>query len=347
MRTRTVISAIIFLLLSAFRLCAPKEALQLRNYIIPAISRQAGLLEDLTALGQAISGERSYIYVWERFTNTEKAVSSVQTPAEDLSPLAKTDVSGSFPLSEMVEQNLSGFMNYSASAAEDSSSSENSEAPVAEENTESPSPSDTADTPSASPELGQAEESLAASETMNSDSPPIAPDTAPIDSTAPASAQSEKLAAFLEAQAAFADYAVPANVSYDTPALPFEYSNPCVSSVTSGFGYREHPIEDVVKFHYGTDIGAYDGDAVCAFADGTVISVQVLSGYGRTIMLDHGNGFQTLYAHCSQILAETGALVKRGDKIALVGHSGDVTGPHLHFELLYNGKYLNPEFYLQ
>lgn len=347
MRTRTVISAIIFLLLCAFKLCAPQEALQLRAYIIPAISRQADLREDLLALGQAVSGERSYVYVWERLTSTEKAASSVQTPAVDLSPLAKTDVSGSFPLSKMVEQNLGGFMDYSASPAEDSSLSENAEAPIAEENTGSPSPSEAADTPSTSSDLGQTGESLAASETMNSGSSPIAPETAPIESAAPASAQSSKLAAFLEAQAAFADYAVPANVSYDTPALPFEYSNPCVSSVTSGFGYRRHPIEDVVKFHYGTDIGAYDGDAVCAFADGTVISVQVLSGYGRTIMLDHGNGFQTLYAHCSQILAEPGALVKRGDKIALVGHSGDVTGPHLHFELLYNGKYLNPELYLQ
>ncbi|NCC69123.1 MAG: hypothetical protein EOM14_13210, partial [Clostridia bacterium] len=57
-------------------------------------------------------------------------------------------------------------------------------------------------------------------------------------------------------------------------------------------------------------------------------------------------GFSTLYAHCSQILVEAGASVECGDKIALAGHSGRVTGPHLHFELIYNGKYLNPEFYL-
>jgi len=338
MRTRTVISAIIFLLLCAIRLCAPQEASKLRDFIMPAISREASLREDLVALGQAVSGERSYIYVWERLTNMEEAASSSQKPAEDLSPLAKTDVSESFPFSEMVEQNLSGFEVFSASPAQ--------EAP-ASENIQMPEPTETVETPSASEAPDKTAETPSASEAMSQTSPPIAPETAPIQSEAPISNQSAKLVAFLEAQAAFADYAVPANVSYDTPTLPFEYSNPCLSSVTSGFGYRDHPLEGVVKFHYGTDIGAYDGDAICAFADGTVISVEVLSGYGRTIMLDHGNGFQTLYAHCSQILAEQGAAIKKGDKIALVGHSGDVTGPHLHFELLYNGKYLNPEFYLQ
>ena len=338
MRTRTVISAIIFLMLCAFRLCAPQEASKLRDFIIPAISREASLREDLVALGQAVSGERSYIYVWERLTSAEKAASSEQTATEDLSPLAKTDVSDSFALSEMVEQNLSGFEIFSAPPSQESSASENEQ---------TPEPTETSENPSASEAISETVETPGASETMSQTGSPIAPETAPIPSETPSSDQSAKLAAFLEAQAAFADYAVPANVSYDTPALPFEYSNPCVSSVTSGFGYRKHPIEDVVKFHYGTDIGAYDGDSICAFADGTVISVQVLSGYGRTIMLDHGNGFQTLYAHCSQILAEQGAVVKRGDRIALVGHSGEVTGPHLHFELLYNGKYLNPEFYLQ
>ncbi len=338
MRTRTVISAIIFLLLFAFRLYAPKEASKLRDYIMPAISRQASLREDLTALGQAVSGERSYIYVWERLTGSEKAASANQTAEEDLSPLAKADVSGSFSISEMVEQNLSGFGEFYTPSSENAPTTQSTEAPA---------PTETAEAPSASPDSNQASDAPTANEAVNQTVSLIAPETAPIEDASATSAQNAKLAAFLEAQAAFADYAVPSSVSYDTPVLPFEYSNPCVSSVTSGFGYRKHPIEDVVKFHYGTDIGAYDGDSVLAFADGTVISVQTLSGYGRTIMLDHEGGFQTLYAHCSQILAQPGASVKRGDRIALVGHSGDVTGPHLHFELLYNGKYLNPEFYLQ
>jgi len=116
--------------------------------------------------------------------------------------------------------------------------------------------------------------------------------------------------------------------------------------VTSGFGYRDHPLDGVVKFHYGTDLGAYDGDAITAFADGKVLSVQELNGYGLTVLLEHTGGFSTLYAHCSQILVKQGDSVKCGDRIALVGHTGVVTGPHLHFEIIYNGKYLNPEFYL-
>lgn len=106
-----------------------------------------------------------------------------------------------------------------------------------------------------------------------------------------------------------------------------QYSTSSVSAVTSGFGYREHPLENKVKFHYGTDLGAYDGDTITAFADGTVISVQELEGYGLNVMIDHGNGFSTLYAHSSQILVEQGDSVKCGDKIALVGHTGEVPGP--------------------
>ena len=283
---------------------------------MPAISREADFREDFVAIGQAISGERSYIYVWKRLINADKksqAEPSPSEPAEDLSPLVKADSSDSFPLNDMVGQNLKGYEAIAGITATEASP------------TEAPETQTTS---------------------VKSLEAPIAPETLPLESSAPASAQSLKVEAFLKEQSVFADYAIPANVSYDTPILPFEYSAPCGSAATSGFGYRDHPLAGVVKFHYGTDLGAYDGDSITAFADGTVISVAELSGYGLTIMLDHGNGYQTLYAHCSQIIAKQGSTVKRGDKIALVGHSGDVTGPHLHFELIYNGKYLNPEFYL-
>lgn len=327
MKTRTLISAIILILLCAVRFCFPEEADKLRNSIIPAISRNADLQADFIAIGQAISGERDYVYVWERLINADKqaqAQPSSSKSAEDQSPLVKADSSDSFPLSEMVGQNLKGYEAFAGIPSAEAS-------PV--EATETPTPSVAAETPSASAPVSQ---TVA----------PIAPETLPLESSVPSSEQSAKVEEFLEEQSAFADYAVPANVSYDTPVLPFEYSAPCMSSTTSGFGYRDHPLSGVVKFHYGTDLGAYDGDSITAFAYGTVISVQELSGYGLTVMLDHGGGYQTLYAHCSQILVEQGESVDRGDKIALVGHTGDVTGPHLHFELIYNGKYLNPEFYL-
>ena len=172
-----------------------------------------------------------------------------------------------------------------------------------------------------------------------------------IDSTAIASTdangkQNEKVEEFLREQAAFSDYTLPANVSYEYPDLPFEYTPPVICATTSGFGYRVHPIDGDVKFHYGSDYGVVDGSDISAFADGTVISAQEFDGYGLTVILDHGNDYTTLYAHCSQILVKQGDKVKRGDKIALSGHSGRVTGPHMHFELMKNDIYLNPEFYV-
>lgn len=319
MRTRTVISAIILIALCAVRFCFPEEANKIRDSIIPAITRNADLRGDFIAIGQAISGERDYVYVWERLKNAEKKdaedAASSPEPPEDQSPLLKADASDSFALSEMVRQNLTGYEVFAGIPTEEAVPSETPEA-QAESPVESPAAA------------------------------PIAPETLPLESSSPVSVKNVKVEEFLQEQAAFADYAMPANVSYDTPTPPFKYSAPSVSAVTSGFGYRDHPLENKVKFHYGTDLGAYDGDPITAFADGTVISVQELDGYGLNVMIDHGNGFSTLYAHCSQILVEQGDSIKRGDKIALVGHTGDVTGPHLHFELIYNGKYLNPEFYL-
>ena len=327
MKTRTLISVIILILLCAVKFCFPETANKIRDSIIPAISRNADLRADFIAIGQALSGERDYVYVWEHLTSASKAAdaeTSTSTPAEDVSPLAKADASDSFSLSEMVGQNIKGYEAFAGILSAEASPVEVSETPAPAGVSESPG----SPVPS------------------NPTITPIAPETLPLESPAPLSEQSAKVEEFLEEQSAFAEYAVPANVSYDTPILPFEYSTPCASSTTSGFGYRNHPLADVVKFHYGTDLGAYDGDSITAFADGTVLSVQELSGYGLTVMLEHSGGYQTLYAHCSQILVEQGAHVVRGDKIALVGHTGDVTGPHLHFELIYNGKYLNPEFYL-
>lgn len=151
---------------------------------------------------------------------------------------------------------------------------------------------------------------------------------------------------FLEAQAAYADYAVPANVSYDVPELPFAHSTPVAGYTSSGFGYRLHPLQNVVKFHYGTDFAANSGTDICAFADGTVLAAGESAGYGNYVKLDHGSGYVTLYGHCSRLLVQAGQTVQRGERIALVGATGQATGPHLHLELLHNGVYLNPEFYL-
>ncbi len=177
----------------------------------------------------------------------------------------------------------------------------------------------------------------------------ITPAPAPTPATTPIAepqpTENPAVAAFLESQAAYAEYAVPTNVSYECPVLPFEYVSPVSGIKSSGFGYRLHPIENKVKYHYGTDFAANTGTAVTAFADGVIVAAGDSDSYGKYMIIDHGDGYSTLYAHCSELCMGCGN-VSKGDVIARVGSTGAATGPHLHFELMCNDTYLNPEFYL-
>ena len=177
----------------------------------------------------------------------------------------------------------------------------------------------------------------------------ITPAPAPTPATTPIAepqpTENPAVAAFLESQAAYAEYAVPTNVSYECPVLPFEYVSPVSGIKSSGFGYRLHPIENKVKYHYGTDFAANTGTAVTAFADGVIVAAGDSDSYGKYMIIDHGDGYSTLYAHCSELCMGCGS-VSKGDVIAKVGSTGAATGPHLHFELMCNDTYLNPEFYL-
>lgn len=159
-------------------------------------------------------------------------------------------------------------------------------------------------------------------------------------------AEAAAVAAFFETQEAYADYAVPSNVSYEVPELPFAFASPVAGTTSSGFGFRVHPLLDEVRFHYGTDFAAWTGVSVTAFADGTVGMAGWDDGYGNYVVLDHGDGWTTLYAHCEKVYVTAGESVTRGQEIALVGATGEATGPHLHFELRRDGVYFNPEFYL-
>ena len=156
----------------------------------------------------------------------------------------------------------------------------------------------------------------------------------------------EAMAAFMEEQQPFVDLGVPANVSYDAPMPKFSFVQPLSARVSSDFGYRLHPLENKVKFHYGTDFAADSGTTVCAFADGTVLAAGQSEGYGNYVKLGHAGGYATLYGHCSKLLVRAGETVTLGQPIALVGATGKATGPHLHFELMHDGYYYNPEFYL-
>jgi murein DD-endopeptidase MepM/ murein hydrolase activator NlpD len=117
--------------------------------------------------------------------------------------------------------------------------------------------------------------------------------------------------------------------------------------VTSEFGYRRDPFTGERRGHTGIDFGAPKGTPIRAALTGTVCLVRFsTTGYGYHVMIDHGGGFATLYAHCSKILVYEGQEVNAGDIIAQVGSTGRSTGNHLHFEVMINGAKQNPRSYL-
>ena len=138
----------------------------------------------------------------------------------------------------------------------------------------------------------------------------------------------------------------PEKADYSRYELPFETTLPLAGRLTSGFGYREHPINGEMGFHYGEDIAAETGAVIVTFADGKVIAAGDSPSYGKYLMIRHNDDYVTLYAHCSKITAKVGKNVKKGDGIAKVGSTGNATGPHLHFELRKGKSLLNPEYYL-
>ncbi len=121
---------------------------------------------------------------------------------------------------------------------------------------------------------------------------------------------------------------------------------PVDGAVTSPFGMRMHPIFHVMKMHTGVDLHAGMGESIHAAANGTVVYADWRGGYGKCVIVDHGGGLATLYAHQSQILVKVGQKVKRGQVIGKVGSTGYSTGPHLHFEVRVNGSPVNPLGYL-
>ncbi|WP_455654334.1 M23 family metallopeptidase [Phascolarctobacterium sp.] len=112
--------------------------------------------------------------------------------------------------------------------------------------------------------------------------------------------------------------------------------------ITSGFGWRVHPISGDWKFHSGVDIGYDEGTPVTAMLPGVVVYSAWYGGYGYTVIIEHEGGDHTLYAHCSGLLCEYGQYVDKGTVIAAVGSTGYSTGPHLHLEYWHNNQYSDP-----
>lgn len=137
-----------------------------------------------------------------------------------------------------------------------------------------------------------------------------------------------------------APVATPTNPS----ALGFQW--PIQAPMTSPYGYRVHPVYGTRRLHAGVDLGAGTGTPIASSNDGVVIFAGVQGGYGNTVIVDHGGGITTLYAHQSRFNVKQGQTVARGDIVGFVGSTGTATGPHLHFEVRVNGGAVNPVSYL-
>ena len=121
---------------------------------------------------------------------------------------------------------------------------------------------------------------------------------------------------------------------------------PLAGTVTSEFGWRSHPIYGSARFHSGIDIGGDYGQSISAADAGTVSYAGWISGYGNTVIIDHGGGISTLYGHNQSLAVSVGQSVAQGETIAYCGSTGNSTGPHCHFEVRVNGEPVNPYDYL-
>jgi murein DD-endopeptidase MepM/ murein hydrolase activator NlpD len=121
---------------------------------------------------------------------------------------------------------------------------------------------------------------------------------------------------------------------------------PVVAPITSPFGYRTHPILGYQKFHSGMDFGADYGTIIYAADSGNVVFAGWYGGYGNAVIIEHGNGISSLYAHTTEVYVNEGQAIQKGQPIAAVGSTGFSTGPHLHFEVRINGEPVDPAQYL-
>lgn len=136
-------------------------------------------------------------------------------------------------------------------------------------------------------------------------------------------------------------------VCFDKYTVDFSHVIPLADyEITSPFGYRTSPISGTAGIHTGIDLAADYGCVISSFADGTVVDSAYDDSYGYYVKIAHDDNFITIYAHCSALCVESGEKVKMGDKIALVGSTGDSTGNHLHFEIRKDNIRVDPKYVL-
>lgn len=321
---RLIVCGAIFVLLVAAKLLFPETVDRLAGSARQLIGRDADFQEAFAAVGRAVSGERPVS------DSLQEAYTAVFNPTSDLEQQSE-------PVPEESPEPES-------QPAEDPRPASNTAADV---------PASGArllrcgalELPEADKEMMR-ELLLSPDSASNSIAQPAGDGGAsqpPESPEAPASEQDD--AATAEAWRLYAMAALPENASLEQRNLGFPHCTPVSGHLTSTFGWREHPVEGGNRFHYGVDLAAATGTDVAAFAAGEVYASGESSTLGNYVMLRHEGGYITLYAHCSRITVSSGS-VAMGEKIAEVGDTGLVTGPHLHFELHDGELYLNPIYYV-
>ena len=140
---------------------------------------------------------------------------------------------------------------------------------------------------------------------------------------------------------------LPSNVSFAFYELGLpETVDPVTGPVTSSFGYRDSPITGEYEFHLALDIAAAEGTEIGAFADGVVEYIGESNAFGQYLKIAHANGVSSFYAHCSKLLVKKGMTVTCGQTVALVGQTGNATGPHLHLTIAKDNVRLDPAYYV-
>lgn len=137
------------------------------------------------------------------------------------------------------------------------------------------------------------------------------------------------------------------NIGSDYIGGGFTWPVPGYTRISSPFGMRVHPITGVYKLHTGTDIPAPKGTNFLAMNSGVVVKAEYNNAYGNMVIIDHGGGIATVYAHGDEILVTLGQNVSKGTPVLKVGETGYATGPHAHFEIRVNGEYKDPMNYVK
>lgn len=140
---------------------------------------------------------------------------------------------------------------------------------------------------------------------------------------------------------------IPSDVNLSPIYMKDSIYPPLEGRITSNFGYRENPIGKQSDFHKGIDIAGIQGSDIYAAFSGKVIFTGFDDNFGNYIEVEHGENFISRYAHCSEIIANIGTIIKKGDRIATVGSTGNSTGNHLHFEIKIANKYVDPYHFLK